>query len=143
MKQILLLALMMAITHFAMAETQCADANNELCIVVHSAELECHKSSVSGYLSHCIASVAYDVSNDAKRNIEAKASCKVEINYLKSVMGIRDTDRQQNSQIDHLLANSKNRFTIPVEFNFSTQIEANNAEIKSVNCRIASTLTSR
>ncbi len=136
MKQILLLALMMALTHFAMAETQCANANSELCVVVKSTELECHNSTVSGYLSHCIANVTYDVFNNAKSAAEAKASCKVEINYLKSVMGIRDTGRQQNSQIHHLPADSSNPFTMPFEFNFSTQIEANNTEIKTVRCQI-------
>ncbi len=143
MQQILLLALMMVFTDFTMADTPCEDADNKLCVVVQSSELECKKSAVSGYLSHCIANVAYDVFNNAKSDIEAKASCNVEINYLKSVMGIRDTDRQRNSQIHSVTADSSNHFTMPVEFNFSTQIEANNAEIKAVKCLIDSTQSSR
>jgi hypothetical protein len=67
---------------------------------------------------------------------EAEVSCNVAINYLKSVMGIRDSGYEENKMIHRLSANSSKHFSMPVEFKFATQTEANNVEIKAVDCRV-------
>lgn len=137
MTPILSLAFMLFFSQAISADTPCNnDDNAEICVAVQSTELDCNTSSSSDYFSDCVATVMYEVTNHGNDIVEAKASCNVEINYLKSVMGIRDSGRQHNSQIHDLAANSRHSFAMPVEFMFSTQAEANNVEMKSVNCQI-------
>lgn len=137
MKLILPLSFMLLFTQMVSADEACKDDGNAgICVTVKSSELNCNQSAGSDYLSSCVANIAYQLTNHSDHDAEVKVSCKVELNYLKSVMGIRDTGKQRNTQNHALIANSDERFEMPVEFKFATQTEANNAEIKAVNCRI-------
>lgn len=136
MQKIFWLTLMMNFTNLAFAEVDATVTDSTFHMVIQSSNLDCKKSSSSDYLSSCIATVAYEVNNSSNIDAEAKVSCNVAINYLKSVMGIRDTGSEQNSQIHMLAANSSEGFSMPIEFKFATQTEANNAEIKAVDCQI-------
>jgi hypothetical protein len=136
MQKIFWLALMMNFTNLAFAEVDATGTDSTFHMVIQSSNLDCKKSSSSDYLSSCIATVAYEVNNSSNMDAEAKVSCNVAINYLKSVMGIRDTGSEQNSQIHMLAANSSEGFNMSIEFKFATQTEANNAEIKAVDCQI-------
>lgn len=140
MQKLLMMALMLLFSSIVSADTNCTgDKKAEICIAVQNTGLDCNKAASSDYLSHCIATVAYDITNNLNDDIETKASCNVEINYLKSVMGIRDTGQQRNSQTHALSANSSSSFAMPVMFKFSLQTEASNVKIKAVSCRIDST----
>lgn len=137
MKRTLPLTFMLFFYQSVSADATCInDIKADICVAVHSTELDCNNASSSNYLSHCVATVTYDVTNNSNSDVEAKASCNVEINYLQSVMGIRAIGQERNVQRHNLLATTSNRFTMPVEFSFSTQTEANNADIKGVTCRI-------
>lgn len=138
MKPFISLTFMLFFSQSISAAASCLDdINAEICVAVQSSELDCNQSS-SNYLSYCVAKVAYDVINNSNNDANAKVNCNVEINYLKSVMGIRGTDNQYKSQIHDIAANSNDSFAMPVEFNFSTQSESSKAEIKAVACRIDS-----
>lgn len=127
------LTFLLFFSHTVSADAEC---NADICVTVETTALDCSKSSSSDYLSHCMATVAYDVTNDSANDAETSISCTVNINYLKSVMGIRDTGRQHNRQYHKVSANSQNRFEMPVEFKFATQTEASNVVIKSTTCRV-------
>lgn len=137
MKLILSLTLLLLCSPAVFAETRCKDAVDiGICVTLQNSKLECQNAAASGYLNSCTATVAYDVRNNSNNAAEAKISCSVAINYLKSVMGIRDSGQQKNSQSHQLSANSSDSFSMPVAFQFATQSEANNAAIKAVDCRI-------
>lgn len=136
MQKILWLTFVLTFTNPAFAKADCPDTDATWCVVIQSSDLDCKKSSSSDYLNSCIATVGYKVNNSSNMDAEAKVSCNVVINYLKSVMGIRDSVRQRDSQTIELAANGSDTFEMPVTFNFATQTEANNAEIKSVKCRV-------
>ena len=134
LKSILLISALFIITPLA-AETTCGD--DESCVVVKNTSLQCDKSASTQYLSHCVTNIVYQPPADLTTDNVA-VSCEVALNYLKSVMGIRDSIRQRESQTINVAADSNDPFEMPVTFNFATQTEANNAEIKSVNCQIES-----
>ncbi len=141
MKKCLLLTLLFAVAPALQAEPTCktisGDANDKVCIEVKASDLQCNQSSSTKFLSSCIATISYQASTDlAETNIDLSVGCDVELNYLKSVMGIRDTDKQRAKQAITLAANGNEQFEMPVTFNFATQTEASNPEIKAVNCRI-------
>ena len=127
------LTLLLFYSHAVPADAEC---NGDICVTVQTTAIDCSKSSSSDYLSHCIATLAYDITNDSANDAETSISCTVNINYLKSVMGIRDTSRQHKRQHHNVSANSQNHFEMPVEFKFATQTEASNVAIKSTTCRI-------
>ena len=135
LKSILLIVPLLTITSLA-AETSCGD--DETCVVVKSTALQCSKSPSTQYLSRCVANITYQPSADLTTDNVA-VGCEVALNYLKSVMGIRDSVRQHESQTINVASNSNDTFEMPVTFNFATQTEANNAEIKAVSCQIDST----
>ena len=135
LKSILLISALFIITPLA-AETTCDD--DESCVVVKNTSLQCNKSSSTQYLSDCVANIVYQPPADLTTDNVA-VGCEVALNYLKSVMGIRDSVRQRDSQIIELAAHGSDTFEMPVTFNFATQTEANNAEIKAVSCQIDST----
>lgn len=137
MKRTISLTFMLFFYQSVSADASCInDTNTDICVAVHSTELDCNKASSSDYLSHCLATVTYDVINNSNNDVEAKASCNVEINYLQSVMGVRAIGQERNVQRHNILPTASNRFTMPVEFSFSTQTEASNADIKAVKCSI-------
>ena len=133
-KSILLILPLLSITPLA-AETTCAGDDNQTCVVVKNTTLQCDTSSSTQYLTRCVANIVYQPSANLTAG-KAAVGCEVELNYLKSVMGIRDSLRQRDSQTIELAANGSDTFEMPVTFNFATQTEANNAEIKSVKCRV-------
>lgn len=137
MKRTFALTFMLFFYQSVSADATCInDTNADICVAVHSTELDCNNASSSDYLSHCVATVTYDVTNNSNSDVEAKASCNVAINYLQSVMGTRAIGQERNVQRHNILASTSNRFTMPVEFKFSTQTEASKADIKAVTCGI-------
>lgn len=133
-KSVLLILPLFSITPLA-AETKCVGDDKQTCVAVKNATLQCDKSPSTQYLTHCTVNIAYQpLANLTDGN--AVVGCEAELNYLKSVMGIRDSIRQRDSQTIKLAANGSDTFEMPVTFNFATQTEANNAEIKSVKCRL-------
>ncbi|HSG93271.1 MAG TPA: hypothetical protein VK999_06105 [Methylotenera sp.] len=135
MKLILSLTFILLSSQTVLAETPCNEAvDSGICVTVQNSKLECHNASSSEYLNTCTATIAYDVNNNSNHAVDTKISCTVELNYLQSVMGIRAIGQQRNGQLHNLPANTINRFAIPVEFKFSTQAEASNADIKTVSC---------
>lgn len=141
MKKCLLLTLLFAVATALQAEPTCkaisGDADNKACIEVKASFLQCNESSSTKFLSSCIATIRYQASTDlTDSNIDLSVGCDVELNYLKSVMGIRDTNLQHAKQAITLAANGNEQFEMPMIFNFATQTEASNAAIKAVNCRI-------
>ncbi len=128
----MMLKVLTLILTLVFTNTASADAT----VMVENMALQCSKSSTTQYLSSCVTNVTYQVTNNLPDNIEANVNCTVTLNYLKSVMGIRDTVQQRAEQEITLAGNSNMQFEMPVTFNFATQSEANNAAIKSVNCRL-------
>ena len=78
MKRTISLTFMLFLSQSVSADASCInDTNTDICVAVHSTELDCNKASSSDYLRHCVSTVTSDVLNNSNNDLEAKPSCNV------------------------------------------------------------------